>query len=225
MPFAPAKPCRSLRCSGLAAPGSRYCAAHATAERAEIAATRSTLDDRRGSAASRGYGHRWAALSLAIRRQFPFSLGYLTRGPEWSPRLALEFHGLRIAAQLQNRSIYFLAPGRPGGDFLAAHPIYTLHLGPGVTPETMLITAADRVEVCDHIIPHRGDQNLFWAEWNLQALSKRQHDTKTATEDGGFRGSHGSHGDTVSQASGASVSSVCSVGTSSEIRADSRATP
>jgi 5-methylcytosine-specific restriction protein A len=186
MPFAPSKPCRSLRCSGLAAPGSRYCAAHATAERAEIATTRSGLDARRGSAASRGYGHRWGALSVDFRRRYPLSMGYLTRGPAWSPRLALEFHCLREQARLQSRIIIFLFPGQPGAAFLAENPIYLLHLRPGLTPETMAYTYAEPVEVVDHIIPHRGDQNLFWAEWNLQALSKRQHDTKTATEDGGF---------------------------------------
>ena len=188
MPTAPAKPCRSLRCSGLAAAGSRYCAAHAGLERAELAATRSTLDERRGSAASRGYGHRWGALSVEFRRRFPLSIGYLTRGPAWSPRLALEFHVLRVEAQLQSRFLLFLAPGRPGAEFLAAHPIYELHLRPGMEPDAIVYTAAEPVAVVDHIIPHRGDERLFWAEWNLQALSKRQHDTKTATEDGGFRG-------------------------------------
>lgn len=40
--------------------------------------------------------------------------------------------------------------------------------------------------VVDHIVPHRGDQKLFWSRDNWQALCKRHHDTKTATEDGGF---------------------------------------
>lgn len=40
--------------------------------------------------------------------------------------------------------------------------------------------------VVDHVVPHRGDQDLFWDTSNWQALCKRCHDVKTATEDGGF---------------------------------------
>lgn len=36
------------------------------------------------------------------------------------------------------------------------------------------VTAA---EVVDHIVPHRGNQSLFWAEENWQALCKRCHDS------------------------------------------------
>lgn len=46
-----------------------------------------------------------------------------------------------------------------------------------------LITAAT---VVDHIVPHRGDQGLFWDTDNWQPLCKRHHDTKTVREDGGF---------------------------------------
>lgn len=38
----------------------------------------------------------------------------------------------------------------------------------------------------DHIVPHRGDDALFWNEDNWQALCKPCHSTKTANEDGGF---------------------------------------
>ena len=41
-------------------------------------------------------------------------------------------------------------------------------------------------EVVDHKIPHKGDPILFWDENNWQSMSKRCHDIKTATEDGGF---------------------------------------
>lgn len=44
--------------------------------------------------------------------------------------------------------------------------------------------------VVDHIIPHRGDQDKFWDYDNWQALCKRCHDIKTATEDGGFGNSN-----------------------------------
>ena len=40
--------------------------------------------------------------------------------------------------------------------------------------------------VVDHIMPHKGNKELFWSVDNLQPLCKRCHDVKTATEDGGF---------------------------------------
>ena len=46
-----------------------------------------------------------------------------------------------------------------------------------------LITEAT---VVDHIIPHKGDDALFWDRNNWQPLCKPCHDRKTATEDGGF---------------------------------------
>lgn len=40
-----------------------------------------------------------------------------------------------------------------------------------------------RATVVDHIIPHRGDQKLFWDQNNWQSLCKSCHDKKTLTED------------------------------------------
>lgn len=40
--------------------------------------------------------------------------------------------------------------------------------------------------VVDHIIPHKGDQYLFWDRSNWQPLCKLCHDRKTATEDSQF---------------------------------------
>lgn len=40
--------------------------------------------------------------------------------------------------------------------------------------------------VVDHVIPHRGDRELFWDSANHQALCRLCHDRKTAAEDGGF---------------------------------------
>ena len=37
--------------------------------------------------------------------------------------------------------------------------------------------------VVDHIVPHRGDEKLFWDRSNWRALCKRCHDRKTMTED------------------------------------------
>jgi 5-methylcytosine-specific restriction enzyme A len=34
--------------------------------------------------------------------------------------------------------------------------------------------------VVDHVVPHRGDQGLFWDRDNWQSLCKRCHDQKTA---------------------------------------------
>ena len=39
---------------------------------------------------------------------------------------------------------------------------------------------------CDHIVPHKGDRNLFFDPKNLQSLCKKCHSAKTVTEDGGF---------------------------------------
>ena len=43
----------------------------------------------------------------------------------------------------------------------------------------LLVTA----EVVDHIVPHRGDRQLFWDEENWQPLCKKCHDRKTRLED------------------------------------------
>ena len=37
--------------------------------------------------------------------------------------------------------------------------------------------------VVDHIIPHRGDQKLFWDRSNWQPLCEHHHNVKTMTED------------------------------------------
>jgi 5-methylcytosine-specific restriction protein A len=34
--------------------------------------------------------------------------------------------------------------------------------------------------IVDHIIPHRGNEKLFWDQTNWQALCKEHHDRKTA---------------------------------------------
>ena len=39
---------------------------------------------------------------------------------------------------------------------------------------------------CDHIIPHKGNELLFFDRKNLQSLCKKCHSRKTAAEDGGF---------------------------------------
>lgn len=41
----------------------------------------------------------------------------------------------------------------------------------------------EKATVVDHIVPHRGNQELFWDENNWQPLCKTCHDSKTMTED------------------------------------------
>jgi 5-methylcytosine-specific restriction protein A len=43
-----------------------------------------------------------------------------------------------------------------------------------------------QANVVDHIIPHKGDYDLFWDEDNWQSMCKECHDIKTAREDGAF---------------------------------------
>lgn len=61
--------------------------------------------------------------------------------------------------------------------YLIAHPLCVLCLALGRTVASFTV---------DHIIPHRGDMQLFWDHENWQALCKHCHDVKTAREDGGF---------------------------------------
>lgn len=67
--------------------------------------------------------------------------------------------------------------------FLSRNPLCVQCLEDGrLTPAT----------VVDHVVPHRGDVNLFWDVNNWQALCKSCHDRKTAKEDGGFGNPSGS---------------------------------
>lgn len=197
-PAAVHRPCKHPRCAAFAAPGSGHCAAHAPAARAQQTEARARLDDQRGSAHARGYDARWAALSRTLRTRYPLSPGYLTRTALWTPAVAMAFHALREQAVDTRRYLEFMATVQllwPAEETSA--PIrFDVEGGAWVRelralPHAYAFHPSDRLEpaeVTDHIIPHRGDPDLFWAPWNLQTLSKRQHDTKTATEDGGFRG-------------------------------------
>ncbi len=61
--------------------------------------------------------------------------------------------------------------------YLAANPICV------ECEKENIITPANTV---DHIIPHRGDKELFWDEDNWQSLCATHHSIKTAKEDGGW---------------------------------------
>lgn len=60
-------------------------------------------------------------------------------------------------------------------------------------PENVLCRACTELglvvvaTVVDHIVPHRGDQGLFWDRDNWQPLCKTCHDRKTATEGAALR--------------------------------------
>ncbi len=56
--------------------------------------------------------------------------------------------------------------------FLQQHPLCVLCQAEGK------IVAAT---VVDHIIPHRGDQQLFWDHDNWQSLCERHHNEKTGS--------------------------------------------
>lgn len=56
----PANPCRSRRCPAITGHPSGYCEAH-----------QPEIDRRRGSAAKRGYGRQWAALSKQVLKEEP----------------------------------------------------------------------------------------------------------------------------------------------------------
>ena len=61
--------------------------------------------------------------------------------------------------------------------FLRSHPLCA---------RCSIATQVVPAQVVDHIIPHRGDMQVFWDRNNWQPLCKRCHDSKTAREDGGF---------------------------------------
>jgi len=58
--------------------------------------------------------------------------------------------------------------------YLAAHPLCVKCMEEG---------RYRKATVVDHIVPHRGDETLFWDRDNWQALCKSCHDHKTWTED------------------------------------------
>ena len=56
--------------------------------------------------------------------------------------------------------------------YLQLHPLCAECLKEGIlTPAT----------VVDHIMPHRGDQRLFWDEQNWQPLCQAHHNKKTGS--------------------------------------------
>lgn len=117
MPSKPKRPCGKTGCRELTDKG--YCDKH-----------RQEKDRRRGTSASRGYGHKWRKERL---------------------------------------------------EYLEKNPVCVMCLAAGT------IEAAT---VVDHIIPHKGDDKLFWRRSNWQPLCETHHNEKTVREDGGFGNGH-----------------------------------
>jgi 5-methylcytosine-specific restriction protein A len=61
--------------------------------------------------------------------------------------------------------------------YLAEHPLCV---------ECAKKNRVEPAKVVDHIVPHKGDELLFWDPSNWQSLCKHHHDRKTASEDGGY---------------------------------------
>lgn len=119
MSKAPPRPCTHAGCGKLVHDGSGRCESHKRLEKR-------ALDERRGTAAERGYSAAWQK-------------------------------------------------ARAG--FLVKHPLCRTHEQQG---------RVEAATVVDHIVPHKGDKDLFWRRTNWQPLCKSCHDRKTAREDGGF---------------------------------------
>ncbi len=182
MSTAPLKPCRNPRCAAMAVAGSAWCASHQPAARQQQVAERSAKDDRRGSAASRGYGSRWRTESAAFRALHPICGGYLVPGPQYDVRGAKAYGAQRASAAGMGKAVAFLQQRVP---WLLANPIYRLVARVSAIGTT---GCGLGVVLTDHIVPHRGDPELMWSTWNWQTLCKGCHDRKTASHDGGFRG-------------------------------------
>ncbi len=67
MPKRPRKPCAFSFCPALVESGQRYCDEHRKAEQRK-------QDEARGSAADRGYDHRWGAYARGYKRRHPLCM-------------------------------------------------------------------------------------------------------------------------------------------------------
>lgn len=113
MVTAPGKPCAALGCGVRIEYGQRYCEKHKGQDRKR-------QDERRESAAARGYDSRW---------------------------------------------------NKARKTWLVNHPLCAECERQGRVRAAVLV---------DHIIPHRGNQKLFWDQSNWQSLCRACHDVKTS---------------------------------------------
>ena len=92
--------------------------------------------------------------------------------PSLSDGLFCELHRGRYARESAAQRGYDGRWRRARTFFLKKHPLCAECLCENrLTPAT----------VVDHILPHRGDDQLFWDEANWQALCKACHDKKTGS--------------------------------------------
>jgi 5-methylcytosine-specific restriction protein A len=121
---------------------------------------------------------------MPLRPQKPCSApacGVLVRGARYCDkhahltRQAAQQHEERRESSAKRGYSYKWQQARKG--FLSKHPLCVQCELVGV------VTASTDV---DHIVPHRGDKELFWTRSNWQALCHSCHSRKTATEDGGW---------------------------------------
>jgi 5-methylcytosine-specific restriction enzyme A len=87
-------------------------------------------------------------------------------------RHAGEFEKLRGSAASRGYGSRWRAASK---HFLSAHPLCVACLEIG-RPRV--------ATVVDHVVPHKGDDRLFWDESNWQALCRQCHAVKTARSDG-----------------------------------------
>jgi len=166
MTFTPQRPCKSPGCGALVPMNEPpYCSAH----RRLTAQTVAAADRWRGSAAERGYGWQWQQARLGFLEKWPVCPGMLTPTACWSRDQAMVFHDLRERQQAQGLVVRYHPTLL---EWLAKNPIYDL-----------MRVATCAATVVDHIVPHKGDPDLFWGEWNWQPLSKTYHDRKTGAEE------------------------------------------
>ena len=92
------------------------------------------------------------------------------------PRTHGQQHGPRPAKKRQSAAKrgYGRSWQKASKAFLMAHPLCAECDRQGTTGAATLV---------DHVIPHKGNQVLFWDESNWQSLCKRCHDRKTRIED------------------------------------------
>lgn len=191
--FTPSRPCSHPGCAALVAYGEgTRCPAHRRAA-GEGARQR---DRFRGTAAERGYDSGWQRARLAFLAQYPLCAGVLFPTVDWTTGLAQEFHVERARrrehGELLWLSRFFAAVSAPplarAGGHEGAENCGQIpgraHAATG-QPSAFRFQPWDVARpatVVDHIVPHKGDYELMWAEWNWQPLTKKAHDRKTATE-------------------------------------------
>lgn len=73
---------------------------------------------------------------------------------------------------------YGAAWGKASKAYRAEHPLCVICQAEGRLTPAMCV---------DHVVPHKGDMDLFWdSDGNWQSLCSMHHSKKTASEDGGF---------------------------------------